>query len=217
MLHFPSPDIGLFGRRQRHARGHRVPVTISRTASASNGDRIVIDTFGADDVAPLPGGCACCTVRVALQDALLGLLAEREQKPFSRIAIESSEALGPILRTFTSDRALGDDLYVEDVPPLDGDRFVLKFNAPLPWNAFSRFVATLTALRGADLVQMKGLLNVTGCRGPVAVQLMGHLAARPVELQAWPSGKHASHLEFITRGIEEQTVRALFESVCALA
>jgi len=25
MLHFPSPDIGLFGRRQRHVRGHRVP------------------------------------------------------------------------------------------------------------------------------------------------------------------------------------------------
>ena len=30
MLHFPSPDIGMFGRRQRHVRGHRIPVTISR-------------------------------------------------------------------------------------------------------------------------------------------------------------------------------------------
>ena len=26
MLHFRSPDIGMFGRRQRHARGHRIPV-----------------------------------------------------------------------------------------------------------------------------------------------------------------------------------------------
>ena len=26
MLHFPSPDIGMFGRRQRHVRGHRIPV-----------------------------------------------------------------------------------------------------------------------------------------------------------------------------------------------
>ena len=86
MLHFPSPDIGMFGRRQRHARGHRIPVTIvARPHAAGDGDTaIVIDTFGADDVAPLPGGCACCTVRVKLQDALRRLLAEREQEAISR-------------------------------------------------------------------------------------------------------------------------------------
>ena len=85
MLHFPSPDIGMFGRRQRHARGHRVPVTIVRGASAARiaTTAIVIDEFGADDVAPLPGGCACCTVRVGLQSAVRRLLAEREQEAHS--------------------------------------------------------------------------------------------------------------------------------------
>ncbi len=82
MLHFPSPDIGMFGRRQRHVRGHRVPVTIVRgRRRKASGTAIVIDTFGADDVAPLPGGCSCCTVRVGLQSAVRQLLAEREQKP----------------------------------------------------------------------------------------------------------------------------------------
>ncbi|MGB9368575.1 MAG: GTP-binding protein [Xanthobacteraceae bacterium] len=217
MLHFPSPDIGRFGRRQRHVRGHRIPVTISRKASASNRDRIVIDTFGADDVALLRGGCPCCTVRPKLRNALLGLLAEGEWKPFSRIAIESAEALGPILRTFASERALGGEYYVQDAPPLDGDRFTLTEDAPLSWDAFSRFVTTLTALRGPDLLRIAGPLNVAGCRGPVAVQLMGHLAARPVELQAWRTEDRVTRLEFVTRGIEEKMVRDLFESVRALA
>ena len=72
-------------------------------------------------------------------------------------------------------------------PPLERQcRFALTEDAPLAWEAFSRFITTLTALRGADLLQMKGLLNIAGCRGPVVVQFMQHLAQRPVELQAWP-------------------------------
>jgi G3E family GTPase len=214
---FPSSDIGIFGRRQRHVRGHRVPVTMSRKPSESDGARIVIDTFGADDVAPLPGGCACCTVRAKLQGALRKLLAEREKNPFSRITIESAESLDPILRTFTSERALADEYHVEDAPLLDGTHFTLREDAPLSWDAFSRFVTTLTALRGPDLLQMKGLLNIDVCRGPVAVQLMGHLAARPVELQAWPNEDHTSRLTFITRGIEEKMVCNLFDSVRTLS
>ena len=217
MLHFPSPDIGLFGRRQRHVRGHRIPVTISRSAMASDGDRIVIDAFGTDDIAALPGGCSCCTVRVGLQSALRRLLAEREQKPLARVLIETGEDLGPILHTFASERALGSEYYVEDAPPLEGDRFTLTEGPPLSWGAFSRFVTTLTALRGRDLLQIKGLLNIEGCRGPVAVQIMGHLAARPVELQAWPTEERATRLDFVTRGVDEKTVRDLFDSVRALA
>lgn len=214
---FPSSDVGMFGRRQRHVRGHRIPVMISPKASTSDGNRIVIDTFGADDVAPVPGGCSCCTIRPKLQNALLDLLAEREQKPFSRIAIETGEDLGAILRTFTSERALGSEFYVEDAPLMDGDRFMLTEGTPLWWGAFSRFVTTLVALRGTDLLQMTGLLSIEGCRGPVAVQFMGHLAARPVELQAWPDSRRASRLEFVMRSIEERTVRDLFDSVRALA
>ena len=212
---FPSSEIGPFGRRRRHLRGHRIPVTVTRKASASEADRIVIDTFGADDAAPLPGGCACCTVRPKLQNVLCGLLAEREQKPFSRVAIGTDEALGPILRTFASERALGSEYYVEEAPPLEGDRFALTADAPISWDAFSRFITTLTALRGPDLVQMNGLLDVEGCRGPVAVKVMGHLTARPAELQAWPGGERASRLEFVTRNIDERMVRDLFNSVRA--
>jgi G3E family GTPase len=94
---------------------------------------------------------------------------------------------------------------------------MLTEDAPLSWDAFSRFATTLTALRGPDLLQMKGLLNIAGCRGPVAVQVTGHLTARPVELQAWPDDDRVSRLEFVTRDVEAQTIRALFDSVRAIA
>jgi G3E family GTPase len=220
MLHFPSPDIGMFGRRQRHARGHRIPVTIETGSGGTPREPdtvVVIDTFGADEV-PLDGGCKCCTVRAELQGALRRLLAERQQgRHLSRVVIQTSSDLGAIRRTFATGRALGSDFYLQD--ELDADRhgFALTHDAPLVWDTFSRFMATLMDLRGADVLHVKGLLNIEGCRGPVVVQFVQHLAHAPVELQAWPDDDRASRVEFITRKIEEKMVRNLFGSICALA
>jgi G3E family GTPase len=217
MLHFPSPDIGMFGRRQRHVRGHRIPVIIARSAGIRDPDTVVVtDTFGAHDVAPLRNGCPCCSVRVNLQAALRRLLRKRDQRPFTRVTIESSEDAGPILRTFATPHALGAEFHVEEAPDVGGHSFALTDDGPIAWDAFSRFVTTLQALRGADLLLMKGTLNVAGCRGPVAAQLMQHLALPPVELQAWPDGEHVSRLTFVTRGIEETAVRSMFDAVRAL-
>jgi len=76
---------------------------------------------------------------------------------------------------------------------------------------------TLIALRGGDLLRVKGLLNVVGCRGPVVVQVAQHLAHPPVELAAWPDQDRTSRLVFITRGIPERHVRDLFAAVRALS
>jgi G3E family GTPase len=219
--HFPSPDIGMFGRRLRQARGHRVPVTIVTGAVAqAPGTIVVTDTFDPDE-APLAGGCVCCTVRVELQRALRRLQAEREQgrAQFSRVAIEARGDLGPILRTFATERALGDDFFIEEEPEAGGDleRFTLTRDAPIAWDAFSRFIAALTTLRGTDLTRTEGLLNVTGCRGPVMVRYRQHLALQPVELEAWPDEDRQSRITFVARGIERQTVEKLFMAVCALA
>ena len=220
MLHFPSPDIGMFGRRQRHARGHRIPVNIVAAADPPPQDRdaaLVIDDFGVDEALLSEAGCQCCTVRVKLQEALRRLLAARERRHFGRAVIETSQDIAPILRAFATKHALGDEFYVEDAPPLIGRRFTLAADAMLSWETFSRFMVTLMALRGADLLQVKGLLNIEGCRGPVVVQCMQHLALAPVELQAWPDDDRASRVEFVTRGVEERMVRDLFDSIRALA
>ena len=94
--------------------------------------------------------------------------------------------------------------------------FVLAQDQPIRWLAFARAMETLIALRGADLLRVKGILNVAGCRGPVVVQYVQHLAHPPVELASWPDASRASRIVFITRTIAERQVRDLFAAVQAL-
>jgi G3E family GTPase len=108
--------------------------------------------------------------------------------------------------------------FVAEAEHSDGiTSFVLEADEPIAWQTFSRAMETLTGLRGADLLRVKGLLNVAGCRGPVVIQYVQHLAHPPVELDAWPDEKRASRVVFITRNIPERLVRDLFASVRALA
>jgi G3E family GTPase len=95
--------------------------------------------------------------------------------------------------------------------------FVLERQQPLAWPAFSRAMETLIALRGAELLRVKGILDVAGCRGPVVVQYVQHLAHPPVELQSWPDQNRNSRVVFITRNIREAHIRDLFAAVEALA
>jgi G3E family GTPase len=95
--------------------------------------------------------------------------------------------------------------------------FVLSPPAPLAWATFARAMETLIALRGSDLLRVKGFLDVEGCAGPVLVQAVQHLVHPPAELAAWPGGERASRLVFITRNILEAEVRDLFSAVGALA
>ena len=52
---------------------------------------------------------------------------------------------------------------------------------------------TLIALRGPDLLRVKGLLNLAGCQGPVVFQAVQHLTHPPVELAAWPDKSDQPH------------------------
>jgi G3E family GTPase len=95
--------------------------------------------------------------------------------------------------------------------------FVITGEEPVDWQVFARSMETLIALRGADLLRVKGFLRVAGCQGPVVVQIVQHLAHPPVELAAWPDEPHASRLVFITRNIPELQIRNLLSAVAALA
>src|ERR1700688_1113861 len=63
--------------------------------------------------------------------------------------------------------------------------FVLSETAPLVWQPFERAMETLIALRGRDLLRVKGFLNVAGCRVAVLGEVVQHLAHPPLELASW--------------------------------
>jgi len=95
--------------------------------------------------------------------------------------------------------------------------FALWFERPFTWDGFSAAVQVLTSLRGADLLRVKGLLNVEGEPGPVLVQGAQHLFHPPVTLAAWASEDRRSRIVFITRNLERESVESLFAAVGTLA
>ncbi len=94
--------------------------------------------------------------------------------------------------------------------------FTLGFEQPLSWQAFTQCMEVLTALRGPDLLRVKGLVNVTGKSGPMVVQGVQHLFHPPIELAAWPGPDRTTRLVFITRGIPRQVVADLFAAIGAI-
>jgi G3E family GTPase len=95
--------------------------------------------------------------------------------------------------------------------------FALIFEKPLPWAGFEQTMAVLTALRGSDLLRVKGLVAIEECRGPVVVHFVQHVAHPPVELEDWPDDDRRSRLVFVTRGLPRETVARLFIDVAAIA
>src|SRR5580700_3803321 len=103
---FAAPDASPFGRRQRRARGARIPVTVVTgflgagkttlirellTRPEGANTAVVVNEFGevgidhallrssSDAIVLLGNGCLCCAVRTDLQESLRTLFAERAQ------------------------------------------------------------------------------------------------------------------------------------------
>lgn len=95
--------------------------------------------------------------------------------------------------------------------------FALTFEKPLRWPGFEQTMAVLQALRGPDLLRVKGLLAVEECRGPVVVHFVQHVAHPPIELEEWPDDDRRSRIVFVTQGLPREPVMQLFAGVSAIA
>ncbi|MDX3907268.1 MAG: GTP-binding protein [Pigmentiphaga sp.] len=91
----------------------------------------------------------------------------------------------------------------------------LRFDEPFTWPAVTSAMEMLSALRGPDLLRMKGILNVEG--NPVVVQCVQHIFHPAVPLDRWPDENRQSRLVFITRAIEPAALEAVFKAAQALA
>jgi G3E family GTPase len=96
--------------------GANTAVVVNEFGAVGIDDALVRSS--ADETVLLGNGCVCCNTRSDLQLALRGLVADRERGAiphFRRIVIETSGLAdpGPILQTFSSDRALGGEFHVE--------------------------------------------------------------------------------------------------------
>ncbi len=98
--------------------GQGTAVIINEFGAVGIDDALVRDST--EETVLLGNGCVCCITRTDLQAALRRLVFDRERgtvAPFRRIVIETSGLAdpGPILQTFSTDRALGGEFHVDVV------------------------------------------------------------------------------------------------------
>lgn len=80
--------------------------------------------------------------------------------------------------------------------------FCLTWDRPIAWEQFTAWIEMLITLRGADLLRIKGILNVAGSDAPVAIHGIQHLFHPPAMLPGWGGEDRRSRIVFITRDLE---------------
>jgi G3E family GTPase len=85
--------------------------------------------------------------------------------------------------------------------------FCIVRDAPVLWDSFAAWLDIMAAMRGDDLLRVKGIVNIVDRPGrPVVVHGVQHLFHPPVLLEAWPSEDHRTRLVFIVRDIEREAI-----------
>jgi len=117
------------------------------------------------------------------------------------------------------ERWLNEPAYVKaERPALDGRRarkvshtdrinaFAVRREEAVTAAGLAAWLNLLAALKGANLLRVKGLLNVEG--RPVAVHVVQSVIHEPVELASWPSADRSSRMVFITRDLARAELEA---------
>ena len=88
----------------------------------------------------------------------------------------------------------------------DVHSFAAVFDRPLDWTAFGVWASMLLHRHGADVLRLKGLLNVAGVPTPVLINGVQHIVHPPSHLEAWPDADRRSRLIFIVRGLQRARI-----------
>jgi G3E family GTPase len=88
---------------------------------------------------------------------------------------------------------------------------------PVEWTAFARWLDYVSALKGEDLLRLKGLVHVTDQpERPLVLHGVQHVFHPPVRLDAWPSADRRTRLMFIVRGIPRETIARTLTKFAAI-
>ncbi len=80
----------------------------------------------------------------------------------------------------------------------------IVLDRPVTTAGLTAWLTAIASLRGAELLRLKGILNVEG--EPVAVHAVQTLIHEPVTLAQWPDADRRSRLVFITRGMDRSAI-----------
>jgi G3E family GTPase len=84
--------------------------------------------------------------------------------------------------------------------------FCITIERPLDWTAFGLWLTMLLHAHGADILRVKGILNVAGASTPVVIHGVQHVVHPPTHLKRWPPGPRASRIVFIGRNLDRAAI-----------
>ena len=71
----------------------------------------------------------------------------------------------------------------------------------------------LMQFRGADLLRVKGIINVSGMDRPMVIHGVQHVFHPPEVLERWPSGDRRTKLVVIARDLDHGELKATFSAL----
>ena len=94
--------------------------------------------------------------------------------------------------------------------------FSMMSENPVNMIAFSFFRDMITAALGANLLRMKGIVNIAGEERPAVIHGVQHIF-HPVQwLETWPDNDRRTKLVFITQNIKKEQIEDFFRPLMGL-
>jgi G3E family GTPase len=102
----------------------------------------------------------------------------------------------------------------------DHDREIRAYTvvraAPIRAVALTLFLEALAEHCGADLLRLKGIVNIAeNPQRPAVIHGVQHVFHAPTWLERWPSADRTSRMVFITRRVPQRWVEVLLDAVSA--
>jgi G3E family GTPase len=185
---------------------------------AAVADRIVlskIDLVGREAVAPLRTRLAALNPTAVLHESSADSaaaetlllhdvhdLASKNEEIQRWLAAEATHAVGALAH----DHGHGTSRHGEV------RAFCLTAEEPVDWAAFGLWLSMLLNRHGADILRVKGLLDIAGQDRPVVVQGVQHTIHRPEHLPTWPDGLARTRLVVIAHGLDPELVERSFRA-----
>ena len=191
----------------------------------------IITTVDALNGAAQLGGFAEAVKQVSMADRLVVTKTDLSDEPSLRALRAQLRALNLSAQLLNStevsgdfQRLLTDDIYdpqgkfreavrwtAEETTgshdhTADVRSFAVFFDRPLDWTAFGVWASMLLHRHGADVLRLKGLLNVAGVPTPVLINGVQHMVHPPSHLETWPDADRRSRLIFIVRGLQRERI-----------
>jgi G3E family GTPase len=83
-------------------------------------------------------------------------------------------------------------------------------SGPISWQDYASWLDGLRALPAADLLRVKGLVEIEQAGRPYLIQGVQHIFSTPNRLEAWPTDDRRNRLVTITRGVQKARLDAIF-------